>query len=275
MTFEMARKRKRVPKGGQAGFLAALGWLGVSGAVAYGAARLRDYALTSERFGLAALEVEGGEHTSREEVWARSGLELGQNLFGIDADQVANRLRSLSWVSEVEVRRVLPDRVRVELNEHRPVALVALGDLYYVSDRARVFRAYARGEPLTLPLIFGVSRSGYERADPEALRRLETALSFLTAWDEVFGSKIEQPRSVEVQAVGMVRYRSTEGADIRVGPPPWDRALGRAQTALDLMAETGRRVDALYVGRHERADRIVVRTRDAGVASATERFRHE
>lgn len=212
----------------------------------------------SERFALHTIEVLGAHRTSEDEVRAQSGLRLGQNLFAIDPRAAEERVRALSWVREVQVARTPPDGVRIEVEEHRPVALVALEDLYYVDAEARAFRAYVTGEPIDLPIVLGVDRGGYERADTEAIRRLKSAIAFLKAWSSALGADFPLPRTVEVGAVGLVRYTEVGGATVAVGPAPWDEALIDARDAIASLGPGSRKGVELVVGRGIRGGRVMV-----------------
>lgn len=47
---------------------------------------------------------------------------LSRGYFGIDVDQLRNRLQALAWVEQAHVRRIWPDRLNIDINEHVPRA---------------------------------------------------------------------------------------------------------------------------------------------------------
>lgn len=72
-------------------------------------------------FGLERLVVEGARLTSRADVEAALGLRNGESVFGLAVERLEARLRTLPAVEAARVRVVLPDTVRVELVERRPI----------------------------------------------------------------------------------------------------------------------------------------------------------
>lgn len=67
--------------------------------------------------------VIGRHYVDTPRLKAAIGVEPGAPILGVDLDGVQSRLSSISWVKSVHVRRVLPDRLIVSLNERLPVAL--------------------------------------------------------------------------------------------------------------------------------------------------------
>jgi cell division protein FtsQ len=100
-------------------------WAGISVLLAGGGAALwqaGEQAASSPQFRVAALEVRGLRLLSGEEILAASGVRVGDRLFDVDVDGVAQRLDSLVWVRSARVERKPPDRLVVHLEERRRVA---------------------------------------------------------------------------------------------------------------------------------------------------------
>jgi cell division protein FtsQ len=64
--------------------------------------------------------------------------------------------------------------------EHRPAALVQLGNLYVLDDQGELFKRKAPEDGLDLPLVTGLARDDAQK--PEMKVRLWTALQLLDAW---------------------------------------------------------------------------------------------
>jgi len=79
---------------------------------------------TSLQFRVAALEVRGLRLLTGEEVLQHSGVLVGDGLFEVDLDAVAERLSGLVWVRSARVERKPPDRLIVHLEERRRVAWI-------------------------------------------------------------------------------------------------------------------------------------------------------
>lgn len=212
-----------------------------------------------ERFQLTSVEIVGASRLTYTQLLERSGLRIGDSLLSMDIVEVVERLRADPWVRAAEAQRVFPNRVQIQVEEHEPVALVALGALYYLDARGRAFRGHIAGEPLDLPIIMGIDRAGYEQGVAVTVARLETAMSFLKAYKDHFGPDEGLPASVEAGAGQLVRYFDSSGVEVVVGPPPWAEALSEAERALSKVRRD--EVAVVYVGRKRRAGRVTVRTR--------------
>lgn len=75
-------------------------------------------------FAIRAITVHGDTaHNSVVTIRANAAPHLAGNFMTIDLDAVRQAFESVPWVRHAIVRRVWPNRLRVQLEEHRPVAL--------------------------------------------------------------------------------------------------------------------------------------------------------
>ncbi|HSP15937.1 MAG TPA: FtsQ-type POTRA domain-containing protein [Thermoanaerobaculia bacterium] len=117
------------------------------------------------RFAVRTIEVGGVVHTSRAELDAVTSAYAGKNLFKIDIARVQAAMRSLPWVSRVEVEKKLPDTLRIRIVERNPEALVRIGnELRYADETGVPFAPLspAAGDP-DLPLIVAGDRADLQR----------------------------------------------------------------------------------------------------------------
>jgi cell division protein FtsQ len=68
--------------------------------------------------------VEGGEHTTADEVRREAAVQLGEPLVSVDVDAVRERVERLPWVDHATVSRRWPSAVNVQVTEREAVALV-------------------------------------------------------------------------------------------------------------------------------------------------------
>jgi cell division protein FtsQ len=80
--------------------------------------------LYSPYFLIADLEVDGGSRVSA--AWVQENLRplAGRHILGVSLEGVRRRLSDHPWVASVELRRELPDRLRVVVVERQPAALL-------------------------------------------------------------------------------------------------------------------------------------------------------
>jgi cell division septal protein FtsQ len=144
------RRRRRNP------LLALLRPLAVSLFLVALPAGLVAWVLTAPQFDLREVVVE--EATPRlPAVGLRAAVApfQGENLVLLPLASVEAALRENPWVATVEVEKELPDRLRVEVGERRPVALLVEGTgLVYADEEGRSIA------PLSAAEVAGARRAG-------------------------------------------------------------------------------------------------------------------
>jgi cell division protein FtsQ len=114
--------------------------------------------LRSPLFPLKEVVVRGVlKHASREEI-AGAMEGVGGNFFATDLAAVRERLEQVAWVRSVDLRRVWPDRIEVDLEEH--VAFARWGGGGLVNSFGEAFAAPVDDDgTLQLPLFSGPAGS--------------------------------------------------------------------------------------------------------------------
>jgi cell division septal protein FtsQ len=149
-TLPPSRRRKRSGLAGlfAGALLRAVLLVGVPAAVLV-------WILYSPYFAIAEVEVDGGSRVSA--AWVRENLEplSGRHILGVSLEAVRRRLSDHPWVASVELRRELPDRLRVVVVERQPAALLA-------GEGGALTFLDAAGEPIA-PCCPGGARGPAER----------------------------------------------------------------------------------------------------------------
>jgi cell division protein FtsQ len=111
--------------------------------------------IASAGFAVGDITVAGAERTSSADVYAALGIERGQSIFTVNAAEARARLLDLPWVSDAEVRRILPGTITVRLIEKRPFALWRSGKSIVVIERSGAVIEADTGGFEHLPLFAG------------------------------------------------------------------------------------------------------------------------
>lgn len=106
-------------------------------------------------FRVREVELTGATRVRREEFAALAALAPGASMFGFDPARLRADVQAHPWVRRATVQRILPDRVRIEIEERVPVALVLVdGDLVEM-DREGVLLPAREMAPGDLPVVSG------------------------------------------------------------------------------------------------------------------------
>ena len=139
--------------------------------LSFGLYWMRDRLYHSPRFDVAITEINGLQNISQNQVLVKiSELQQpGRNLMRLDLDRLRRSLELIPWVKTVVVRRVLPDKLMIDIEEREPVAFARVAHETLLIDGEGIL---LENNPENLsqpdfPVILGME-SGY---GPEVLRR--------------------------------------------------------------------------------------------------------
>jgi cell division protein FtsQ len=101
-------------------------WLGGSGRLDQALTAITGQAIAlTGAAGLTVREVyaDGRLRTERELLAQQLGIEVGQPILALDTDELKERLEALPWIEQASVVRLLPDTIRVRVQERKPLAI--------------------------------------------------------------------------------------------------------------------------------------------------------
>ena len=129
-----------------------------------------DWATTSSIFVTRHVDVSGNVRLSREMVLHYAGVREGDNSLAVSIGDIERRLRETPWVESVSVKRFLPDRFVIRVQERMPSFWVRRdGVLYYANERGQAIAQVESENFLSLPTL--VLEEGMDAA-PEWLNQL-------------------------------------------------------------------------------------------------------
>jgi cell division protein FtsQ len=144
--------------------LLVLGALAVVGGGAVAALLLNSALQSDDRFRIAGadnIETVGLAEVTRADLLPIFGEDIGKNIFFIDLQQHRHEIEAIPWVKHATVMRMLPNRLRVSIEERKPVAFTQIngetglvdadGVLLSMSPAAMAERHY------TFPVVTGLS----------------------------------------------------------------------------------------------------------------------
>jgi cell division protein FtsQ len=234
--------------------------VGASSAVAYS---LHRYALTTTRFGIRDVHVQGGKRLTSEQVRAVAGIEIGKNLLAFDTAAAETRLLQDPWVSSARVTRELPGTLRVELSEREASAIAILGDKPYLVTRdGEPFKPIQPDDPTDLPVITGIGAADLARDRAQATERLKTGVDILRQYERLSVARVHPAEEVALSASGhTVLTVGRSGIALELGRPPYARKLVMAAQVIGELGAKGRTPGIVFLDNEAHPERVVVRMR--------------
>jgi cell division septal protein FtsQ len=161
----------------------------ILGAFFAGKEGLRRFLWENPDYYLTDVRVPADGALTREQILAAAQIVEGRNIFEIDLARARAGLDALPQVDRVEVQRVLPNRINIQIAERRPIAWVAARADEDPSVSEKAFLIDARGvvmrsktmlpEYLLLPVISGAPVENYAPGQVVKTLEMQAALDLI------------------------------------------------------------------------------------------------
>ena len=249
------RRRGSIRRVGQVALLGlaltALGWLGD---------RTVQYAHSADAFAIREIIVEGNHQLEDIDVRRAARLQIGSNVFEVSSEGTRNHLLQHPWIEEATVVRKLPGRVRIEVVERQPVALVALDQLYLVSNEGAVFKRLGVDDPVDLPVITGIaSERFYDDLDYRTAILLRS-MALLQDYEGAGLATKEPVSEIHFEgANGIELFVGHDGMNVRLGNGQHRQKLRRFRQVLERLAREKTRPSYVYLDNVRSPERVTVR----------------
>ena len=126
-------------------------------------------------FAIEDVDIAGNLETSEIDILQQIGLDGWTSMIGFSVENARDRIAELPWVESVEVRKVYPARVEVQIVERKPFAIWQHEqELRVVELNGEPIAPFYGGRLASLPLIIG---AGAEKAGPAIVEMVSQAPS--------------------------------------------------------------------------------------------------
>lgn len=218
------------------------------------------FVTTSSRFAITAIDVNGNQQLTDEQIRAAVSVRVGDNVFSSDLDAAVREVRENPWIASAEAHRVLPHTIVIDVREHVAAAIVQLGGLYLVDAEGHPFKRAEIGtdDGAGLPIITGLDRTAYLANPPATAALIRGAMSALATWRSVE----DRPSIGEVHldthgAITLVTYEHAISLQLgELDPELAQRMLTFDATWADLTSAERARVRAIHLD--ARSDQVTV-----------------
>jgi cell division protein FtsQ len=233
--------------------LAALGW----------------WLLRHPVFAIGGIRIDGDtSHNSVAMLRANVAPRLAGNFFTVDLQRARQAFEAVPWVRQAVVRREFPNRLRVQLQEHQPVALWgAEGESRMVNSFGEVFEANVGDVDRELPRLAG----------PEA--ESAQVLGMYQAVAPLFEPLELAVTQVALTGRGSWTLELDTGAVVELGRGTPEEVLARserfARTLTQVTSKYGRRPEALVSADLRHGDGYAVRLRGVSTTTGAEAQRKD
>lgn len=187
--------------------------------------------LRSEFFNVVGVDVEGAQQTPRQDIEAAVGFTgTGINIFTLDPELGRRRVERLPWVKGATVTRVLPDRMKVTVEERKAHGVVIRDGLWLVDIDGHVFAPVDRNPELDAPVI---ALPGVLRSVPQTnaeRRRIREAMNIAHLYKKQGLDNWDRLAEVEIDPVsGFALITEKRGLRVLLGEGRMEARLARLE----------------------------------------------
>ncbi len=190
--------------------------------------RVYDRLLEDPMFRVREIEVAGSQNIPRETILSLTDLEGMPNLFTLRLREVVKRLETHPWVEQVQVRKVFPNKIWIQIEERKPIAILQLEELYYIDAKGVIFSPVGDRDRYNYPFLTGLTRQTLERDPAEAKHLIMKALEFLRIVNKEKAFPAEEISEIHMEkAFGIHYFTKTDGVEVRMGWEQFGEKLNR------------------------------------------------
>ncbi len=179
-------------------------------------------------FRVREVEVVGGRKISKETLLSLTVVEGMPNLFSVKLKEVVKRLESHPWIKQVRVRKVFPNKILVQIEERKPMAIIQLEELYYIDTGGEIFSPVGERDEYNYPYLTGLTRRVLEKDPVEAKRLISKALELLRVASQEKLPPLEELSEIHMEKpFGIHCFTKTEGVEVKMGWEDFGEKLKR------------------------------------------------
>jgi cell division protein FtsQ len=161
----------------------------------------------SDFFDVVKIDVRGTGRSSKEDIERIVSMQSEKSgVWNADLPDIKARIEKLPFVKAAAVSRVLPNGIRVRVDERLPRAAVRLNNGDFLVDESGAMLARMRSGETSLPFVMlGWDEAKTEKAGQDNLERVKTYQKMLNEWQQfdlasrikfVDLSDLREPRAV-------------------------------------------------------------------------------
>lgn len=101
------------------------------------------------------IEVSGLNRLSEGDILKQGKIKFGMNIFEINLSVLNQRLLAHPWIKKVELFRIMPNKIHINIQEHMPLATIEFDERYLMNHDGIIFNRYSETFN-KLPIISGL-----------------------------------------------------------------------------------------------------------------------
>ena len=199
----------------------------------------------SEFFNVKQIDVRGVSRASKSDVEKIvSGETEKAGVWNADLNAIKEKVERLAYVKSVAVSRILPDGVRINLNERIPQAVMRIkGGDFWIDDEAVILGLVGEQETRPPFVMKGWDESKNEEAVKDNQTRVKMYKKMLEDWREFeLAKRVKEVNVEDLQDPRAIVEDSGETVSIDLGKENYGKRLLKG---LEIVAGRGKEIESV------------------------------
>jgi len=149
------------------------------------------FIFSSNFYNIEEVIIKSNDCLSEDEIFYKSGIQLGENIFKLDLKRSKDFLMQEPWIKEVEIKRVIPNKIIISIKERKPAAIVHIGEEYFSSTKEGIVlsKIDRPEEKFGLPRILGLELDEIKIGEIIGKPEFRTALESINSAEVILPKK--------------------------------------------------------------------------------------
>ncbi|OGW01535.1 MAG: hypothetical protein A3I04_01720 [Nitrospinae bacterium RIFCSPLOWO2_02_FULL_39_110] len=164
------------------------------------------YIVSSPYFNISDISIVGNVNLKREDILSLSGINVGQSIFSVKTNDIYKCLKDNFWIKDVSVRKELPDKFSIKINERVPVAILKSNGFYLMDDEGVVLAELMEGEARELPMIIDTGALRYKAGDRVSSEGVFRGIDIMKGIYEIKSSLKDLPLKEKISMIEPINH---------------------------------------------------------------------
>lgn len=202
-------------------------------------------------FQIRRVEIQGDSRASAEDVQTLVRREVGKTgVWQADLPEISARLERLPWIRVAMVSRVLPDGIRVRIEERQPRAVMrtSAGRFLWVDDDAVLLGEMVPTDQMPVFFLRGWNEEPGDEVRKENSERVRKFLELQHEWSVAgLAERVSEVNVLDLRDVRVQLAGDDAQIEVRLGSQDFSKRLKDALNVLDAHRQTPRGPFISYV----------------------------
>jgi cell division protein FtsQ len=171
-------------------------------------------------FSIKEIEVKGCKRLQPDTIISLAKIEGIPNIFSFKLHNVAERIALNPWIENLEIRKIFPDKIFIQIEEKKPIAIIHLEKFYYIDSKGIIFAPVTEGDRYNYPILTGIPSERTEDGRLLAEDLVIKGIEFLRIVEQNKLPPVEEISEIYIDKdFGIHLVSMNDGVEVRIG---WD-----------------------------------------------------